>query len=258
MAINARRAEKAGAPAVVRPFPNGSTSHEAQSGGHVVPVAGVPHPEVTRSAKLSRLLNITVAGVAIVLTTPLMLVIAALIKATSQGPVFYIQDRVGVDRRSPAVSPLDTRRLDDVGGRIFSIYKFRTMRHGADQAGQVWALPDDDRVTPVGRVLRSSRLDELPQLFNVLLGDMNIVGPRPEQPAIFRDLREKIDRYPERQRVLPGITGLAQVNQSYDRTLADVRNKVDYDLAYIERKGPIHDLWIMMKTLPVLIKRLGW
>jgi lipopolysaccharide/colanic/teichoic acid biosynthesis glycosyltransferase len=110
----------------------------------------------------------------------------------------------------------------------------------------------------VGRFLRSSRLDELPQLFNVLLGDMNIVGPRPEQPEIFQFLRDRIDRYPERQRVLPGITGLAQVNQAYDRTLDDVRSKVGYDLEYIERRGPIRDLWIMIKTLPVVLKRLGW
>lgn len=235
-----------------------SAAHSSAAFHSTTPRSAAPHPEVTRSARLARLLNITVAAVGIVLTTPLMLVIAALIKATSTGPVFYVQDRVGVDRRNAKQSPLASRRLDDIGGRVFAIYKFRTMQVGSDQAGQVWAHPDDSRVTTVGRILRSSRLDELPQLFNVLLGDMNIVGPRPEQPAIFRDLREKIDRYPERQRVLPGITGLAQVNQGYDRDLADVRSKVDYDLAYIRRKGPIHDLWIMVKTLPVVIKRLGW
>ncbi|MDH3222091.1 MAG: sugar transferase [Gemmatimonadota bacterium] len=210
------------------------------------------------ASRLSRLLNFSVAAVSIFITAPLMVLIAAAIKLTSHGPVFYAQDRVGVDRRNwNGVQP-DSRRVDDKGGRIFKIYKFRTMTVGSDQHGQVWASPDDKRVTSVGRFLRSSRLDELPQLFNVLLGDMNIVGPRPEQPEIFRFLRDRIDRYPERQRVLPGITGLAQVNQAYDRTLDDVRSKVGYDLEYIERRGPIGDLWIMIKTLPVVLKRLGW
>ncbi|NNF26763.1 MAG: sugar transferase [Gemmatimonadetes bacterium] len=200
----------------------------------------------------------SVAGIGIFITAPLMVLIAVAIKATSKGPVFYVQDRVGVDRRNRARHETNGRRLDDKGGRIFRIYKFRTMTVGSDHQGQVWARPDDQRVTSVGKFLRSSRLDELPQLLNVLLGDMNIVGPRPEQPEIFRSLRDQIDRYPERQKVLPGITGLAQVNQSYDRTIEDVKSKVDYDLEYIRRKGPVHDVLIMLKTLPVVLKRLGW
>ena len=216
------------------------------------------HPEGSVSSRLSRLLNICVAGVGIVLTAPLMIIIAVLVRATSRGPALYVQDRVGVDRRSRIGGTLDGRRVDDMGGRIFRIYKFRTMTLGSDRDGQVWAKPNDKRVTPLGRFLRSSRLDELPQLFNVLRGDMNIVGPRPEQPEIFRSLRDQIERYPERQRVLPGITGLAQVSQPPDQSLADVQSKVDYDLEYIERKGPLRDVVIMLKTLPVLLKRLGW
>ncbi|MGI9627531.1 MAG: sugar transferase [Longimicrobiales bacterium] len=210
------------------------------------------------SARLARILSTAMAVVGIIVTAPIMVVIAIVIKLTSPGPVFYVQDRVGVDRRNGRPPPPESRRLADKGGRIFTIYKFRTMHVGADGIGEVWASPNDDRVTPVGRFLRSSRLDELPQLFNVLLGDMNIVGPRPEQPEIFQNLRGKIDRYPERQKVLPGITGLAQVSQAPDQTLEDVQDKIEYDLAYIERKGPIHDLWIMVKTLPVVIKRIGW
>ena len=187
-----------------------------------------------------------------------MIIVALLIKATSRGRVFYVQERVGVDRRNQCDGIEDSRRQEDWGGRIFTIYKFRTMHEGSDRRGQVWASPTDDRVTTVGRFLRSSRLDELPQLFNVLLGDMNVVGPRPEQPAIFRVLREEIEHYPKRQKVLPGITGLAQVNQQPDQDLEDVRRKVDYDLEYIRRKGPIHDLLIMAKTLPVVLKRIGW
>ena len=120
-------------------------------------------------------------------------------------------------------------------------------------------LADDHRVTQVGRVLRRFRLDELPQLINVLKGDMNIVGPRPEQPAIFVYLREQIEGYQRRQRVRPGITGWAQVNQGYDTSIDDVRRKVRYDLEYIRRQSPFEDLKIMAHTLPVMaFRQSGW
>lgn len=254
MATNAPRRLTPDTPSTPRIHRKAEQSGSSPDPGPAVPV---DHPERSVSSRLSRLLNICVAGIGIVVTAPLMAIIATLVKVTSRGPVLYVQDRVGVDRRSRNGSNPRTRRVDDKGGRIFRIYKFRTMRVGSDQR-QIWASPDDNRVTSVGRFLRSSRLDELPQLFNVVLGDMNIVGPRPEQPEIFQSLREQIDRYPERQRVLPGITGLAQVSQAYDRNLDDVRSKVSYDLEYIERKGPLRDMWIMLKTLPVVIKRLGW
>jgi lipopolysaccharide/colanic/teichoic acid biosynthesis glycosyltransferase len=146
----------------------------------------------------------------------------------------------------------------DLGGRPFTIYKFRTMR--VSQGGgerQVWALPDDPRVTGVGRVLRKLRLDELPQLFNVLRGDMNVVGPRPEQPGIFADLRTRVHRYEERQRVRPGITGWAQINHHYDETVEDVRRKVVYDLDYIARQSLGEDLKIMLLTAPTVVLRKG-
>jgi lipopolysaccharide/colanic/teichoic acid biosynthesis glycosyltransferase len=114
-------------------------------------------------------------------------------------------------------------------------------------------------VTPIGRVLRRYRLDELPQLINVLLGDMNLVGPRPEQPRIFAELRDRIPHYERRQRVLPGITGWAQVNQPYDSCMDDVRRKIKYDLEYIERCSPLEDVKIILYTLPaVVVKRGGW
>jgi lipopolysaccharide/colanic/teichoic acid biosynthesis glycosyltransferase len=125
------------------------------------------------------------------------------------------------------------------------------------QTRQVWASADDPRVTPVGRILRQTRLDELPQLFNVLKGDMNIVGPRPEQPAIFEGLRHELQSYRQRQRVLPGITGLAQITLPYDASLNDVKNKVDLDLEYIKRRSVGHDLLIMAKTMPVMVLRKG-
>lgn len=208
--------------------------------------------------KLRRALNVAVAVVGILLALPLMILIALAIKVTSPGPIIFRQTRVGLDRRTPGIPAGNWRRGVDHGGRLFTLYKFRTMRHDSGRA-QVWASPDDPRVTRVGRVLRKYRLDELPQLFNVLKGDMNVVGPRPEQPGIFASLREEIDPYPARQRVLPGITGWAQVNHHYDRTVDDVRAKVELDLEYIRRQGVAEDLKILMRTVPtVMFGRGAW
>lgn len=149
------------------------------------------------------------------------------------------------------------RRAVDVGGRAFTMYKFRTMTVNAELEGAVWATKDDARVTPIGGILRGTRLDELPQLVNVLKGEMNIVGPRPERPSIFMQLRKEIDRYHLRQRAKPGITGWAQINQNYDTSIDDVRRKVEYDLAYIERRSVVEDMRIMARTLPVMIFRKG-
>jgi len=149
------------------------------------------------------------------------------------------------------------RRAVDVGGRAFTMYKFRTMTVNAELEGAVWATKNDARVTPIGGILRGTRLDELPQLVNVLKGEMNIVGPRPERPSIFMQLRKEIDRYQLRQRAKPGITGWAQINQNYDTSIDDVRRKVEYDLAYIERRSVVEDMRIMAKTLPVMIFRKG-
>jgi lipopolysaccharide/colanic/teichoic acid biosynthesis glycosyltransferase len=205
-----------------------------------------------------RWVNIVVASLGILVTAPLMLAIAVLIKLTSKGPVIYKQPRVGVDRRLGRESyPLNPRRSADLGGRIFTIYKFRTMRPARGEQRQVWASSRDPRITSVGRFLRAFRLDELPQLFNVLKGDMNIVGPRPEQPEIFADLREELGYYRRRQKVLPGITGLAQVTLPYDQSLDDVKRKVDLDLEYIRRRSAAQDLLIMAKTMPVMVLRKG-
>jgi lipopolysaccharide/colanic/teichoic acid biosynthesis glycosyltransferase len=213
-----------------------------------------------RERWVRRLLNTAVATVALVVASPLLLLIAVLIKLTSRGPVLFRQTRIGLDRRALSRAGGNTRRRLDQGGHPFIMYKFRTMRVAAvNRDPQVWAQPDDARVTPVGRVLRKFRLDELPQLFNVLRGDMNIVGPRPEQPAIFVYLREQIEGYQRRQRVRPGITGWAQVNQGYDQSVEDVRRKLAYDLAYIRRQSAAEDLRIMLRTIPVIVfRRGGW
>ncbi|HSH76321.1 MAG TPA: sugar transferase [Longimicrobiales bacterium] len=206
-----------------------------------------------------RLLNIIVALIGIVISAPLMLLVALLIKLESSGPAIYKQPRVGLDRRRNDVpSGHPRRRRCDLGGRVFTMYKFRTMvTHYRPQA-QTWAARHDLRVTRVGRSLRSTHLDELPQLFNVIKGDMNIVGPRPEQPQIFSELRDVVLLYPERQKVLPGITGLAQVKRGYDMSLDDVRKKVELDLEYIRGRSAVKDLTIMVRTLPVMANRRVW
>jgi len=203
-----------------------------------------------------RALNVIVALLGIVLAAPLMACIAVLIKLTSRGPVLYTQSRVGIDRRAVDPQSGNYRRHWDHGGKPFTIYKFRTMRpSGGDP--EVWATPEDPRVTAVGRVLRKYRLDELPQLINVLRGDMNLVGPRPEQLAIFAKLRQQIPGYAWRQRVRPGITGWAQINQHYDTSIEDVRRKVAYDLDYVMRQSVLEDLTIMARTIPVVVFKQG-
>ncbi len=217
-------------------------------------------PQRRRSDRYVRVLNVLVASIGLVLTAPLMLAIAIAVKLTSRGPVIYRQKRVGLDRRrATAPDHLNARRKSDTGGRIFTMYKFRTMRPDVPTAKQVWASKDDPRITLIGKVLRATRLDELPQFVNVLKGDMNIVGPRPEQPEIFAELGQELGRpYRHRQRVLPGITGLAQVRQGYDTDLEGVKRKVELDLEYIKRRSPSHDLQIMAKTVPVMVFRKVW
>jgi lipopolysaccharide/colanic/teichoic acid biosynthesis glycosyltransferase len=204
----------------------------------------------------TRGLNVAVAAAGLFLAAPVIAVVAVLIRLTSKGPVLYTQTRVGIDRRSVAGAGGNWRRQRDLGGQPFRIYKFRTM-YVEEEGQQRWATADDPRVTPIGRILRRYRLDELPQLLNVLFGDMNLVGPRPEQPEIFAELRHQVDRYPERQRVLPGITGWAQVCHRYDTSIEDVRKKVAFDLEYIGRRSPAEDLKIMLMTVPVMVLKRG-
>lgn len=249
---------------------------------------------LTRYERANRALNIVLAASALVLLSPLLLLIALAIKVTSRGPILYSQIRVGRDhrfysdrrtrrehrnggdrragldrrgrierraalnRRARAALATYGRRCEDIGGSPIRIYKFRSMCVGAEcDSGAVWATEDDSRVTRVGRVLRQFRLDELPQLINVLKGEMNIVGPRPERPSIFSRLRTEIPEYSLRQRARPGITGWAQIRQRYDSTVDDVRQKVLFDLEYLERRSLWQDIRIMVKTIPVMILGRG-
>jgi lipopolysaccharide/colanic/teichoic acid biosynthesis glycosyltransferase len=214
-------------------------------------VQGRPGREVVR-----RGLNFTAALFGLVAAAPVMLLVAVAIKLTSKGPIIYSQTRVGIDRRAPGRPPGNCRRDANMGGRPFVLYKFRTMAV-QPKGEQVWASPDDPRITPVGRILRKYRLDELPQLVNVLKGDMNVVGPRPEQPEIFARMCAVIDDYQFRQRVLPGITGLAQISHHYDMSEEDVRRKLNFDLDYVVRRSPAADFQVMARTLPVMVFRKG-
>lgn len=211
-----------------------------------------------RSERASRVFNWVMAVLMLMVASPVMLLTAVLVWLTSRGPVLYTQTRVGVDRRWSRAWAPDDRRREDLGGSPFTILKFRSMRVDAEVNGlAVWATQDDERVTPIGRFIRRTHIDELPQLFNVIRGDMNIVGPRPERPSIFVRLREQIAEYPVRQRVKPGITGLAQVSNPYDSCLEDVRRKVFYDLQYMRRQSLGEDIRIMLRTIPVMIFRIG-
>jgi lipopolysaccharide/colanic/teichoic acid biosynthesis glycosyltransferase len=206
-----------------------------------------------------RALNYVVALGGLLVTSPLLLAIAVAIKLDSLGPVLYRQLRVGRDRRQQgpqdAGEEVPNRRTDDLGGRLFRLHKFRTMHQDAEaDTGPTWSAPGDDRTTRVGRFLRRHRLDELPQLWNVLKGDMAVVGPRPERPLIFHRLREHIGGYTRRQAVRPGITGWAQINRASDRTFADVERKLRYDLEYLEHRSLGFDSWVMLKT-PLVMAR---
>lgn len=231
-----------------------------------VPVVDYPEERARSYAipngdeRTTRILNVAVAALGLLIAAPLFLLIALAIKLTSRGPVFYKQTRVGLDRRWKREPSHKDLRVEDLGGRPFTMYKFRTMVAGAEpDSKEVWASPGDTRVTTLGRYLRLTRLDELAQLLNVVKGDMNIVGPRPERPTIFAELREAIPNYHLRQRVMPGITGWAQVNQAYDTCVDDVRRKVEFDLDYLATRSVIRDLTIMARTIPImLLCRLGW
>jgi lipopolysaccharide/colanic/teichoic acid biosynthesis glycosyltransferase len=209
-----------------------------------------------RRERLLRALNFVVAAAALVLLLPLMLLIAVAIKLDSPGPILYRQLRVGLDRRDDDSDRRGGRRTADMGGKPFVMYKFRTMQVDAERdSGPVWASQEDDRTTRVGRFLRHYRLDEIPQLWNVLRGEMAVVGPRPERPKFVDVLRREIDEYPRRQKVPPGITGWAQINRETDQSVEDVREKLQYDLDYVERRSVWFDFQIMLRTPIVMLNR---
>jgi lipopolysaccharide/colanic/teichoic acid biosynthesis glycosyltransferase len=222
-----------------------------------------------RSTRLAiRVFDITLSSLALLVLSPVLLVLAALIKLEGPGPVIYRQVRTGRNlrssdrRRSRNIRMLQERRrtdrrLDAAPGRPFEIYKFRSMVADAEKNGIQMATKDDDRITRIGRIMRRTRMDELPQFWNVLKGDMSIVGPRPERPEIIEYLEEQIPGYSERLGVRPGITGLAQIRNGYDTDLEHIRRKITLDRYYIQKCSLLNDLRICLRTFRVVAKGEG-
>lgn len=198
-----------------------------------------PHTIPPWKVPLKRLLDITVSIFLLIITLPITLLTALLIKLDSPGPVFYVQERVGQF------------------GNLFQLVKFRSMRSDAESDGPQWAKQGDPRITRVGRVIRKLRIDEIPQFWNVLKGEMSVVGPRPERPHFVEQLREVIPLYSRRLAMRPGITGWAQVRLHYDNSIDDVKSKVLYDLHYFENMSLLLDLQIMIRTIWVVLTGKG-
>jgi lipopolysaccharide/colanic/teichoic acid biosynthesis glycosyltransferase len=215
-----------------------------------------------------RVIDVLLSAIALVLLAPVMLLTAVLIKATSPGPVFYRQERIGINRRRS-----DRRRFADVSaddrrgrdrrvlvnfGRPFTIYKFRTMVVDAERgAPPMWAKERDPRITPLGRFLRKTRMDEVPQFINVLRGEMSIVGPRPERAYFIGRIEKDLPEFHLRLRAKPGITGLAQIRLGYTNTEEGLRDKLRHDLEYIGRLSFATDLKILFQTVFVVITGRG-
>lgn len=192
-----------------------------------------------RQAKLASLTRTAahrlIALLGVVLSVPLVILTAILIKLESKGPIFYKQERIGKN------------------GRTFVLTKFRSMRVDAEQNGPVWASKGDDRTTRVGRILRKTRVDEIPQFWNILKGEMNFVGPRPERPHFVAQLAQEIPFYEQRHLIAPGLTGWAQIKYPYGASIEDARQKLQYDLFYIKNQSLILDAIIMFETIKIIL-----
>jgi exopolysaccharide biosynthesis polyprenyl glycosylphosphotransferase len=189
--------------------------------------------------RIKRLSDVVLALALLLATLPVMALVAILIKLESRGPAIFRQPRTGL------------------GGREFEILKFRSMTHDAERDGPQWAQAADPRVTRIGRVIRELRIDELPQLVNVLKGEMSFIGPRPERPVFNETLEKEIPLYNLRLLVRPGITGLAQVMYPYGASVEDAREKLQYDLYYIKNYSVLLDIGIVFKTLRVVLLGKG-
>jgi exopolysaccharide biosynthesis polyprenyl glycosylphosphotransferase len=188
---------------------------------------------------VKRMIDMSFSALVLLLGSPLWLLIALLVKLESRGPVLYKQVRVGKN------------------GEHFNLIKFRSMRRDAEQSGPQWAGKNDLRVTRVGKILRKLHLDEIPQMVNVLKGQMSLIGPRPERPVFVEQLSKEIPMYPRRLKVRPGITGWAQVKHKYDESVDDVRKKVRYDLFYIENMSLRMDFKILLSTISHMVLGRG-
>jgi len=217
---------------------------------------------------LKKCLDLFGALLGLLLALPIFLIVPILIKLDSRGPVFYLQDRIGINRRRRHRRALNIehsgdirqveRRREDLLGKPFKVIKFRTMVQDAERhCGPVWATQNDNRVTRLGRFLRKTRIDEVPQLLNVLKEEMSLVGPRPERPFFVKDLSQKVPGYTTRLKVKPGITGLAQVRVGYDSSVDSVVEKVKNDIVYIRNWSIWSDIKILLKTVVVVATGRG-
>ncbi|MGB8658708.1 MAG: sugar transferase [Candidatus Zixiibacteriota bacterium] len=217
---------------------------------------------------IKRMIDVLFSISGLILAVPLFLILGILIKLSSAGPVIFKQERIGRNRRLGERRALNVpvaierrrgeRRKENKFGKPFNIYKFRTMTKDAEKhSGPVWARPGDPRVTKIGRVLRITRSDEIPQFLNVLLGDMSLVGPRPERYRLILEVAEQVEGYLERFSLNPGITGLAQVKSGYASSLDDTRIKAQYDLFYASTWSISKDLLILLRTIFVVITGKG-
>jgi lipopolysaccharide/colanic/teichoic acid biosynthesis glycosyltransferase len=215
-----------------------------------------------------RTVDVVSSFLGLIALMPLFLLVAIAIKLDSEGPVFFAQLRVGKNRRREDRNSGDRsarivrrgreRRRQNTYGQPFYVLKFRSMVHHAEKrSGPIWATRDDPRVTRVGAILRKTRIDELPQLVNVLLGNMSLVGPRPERPVFVESLSNDIEEYRGRLNIKPGITGLAQVIGGYDTSVSSVRAKVKHDLHYIRHWSLAQDLKILVRTVLVVVTGKG-
>jgi lipopolysaccharide/colanic/teichoic acid biosynthesis glycosyltransferase len=221
-----------------------------------------------------RIVDIVGAMTLLILTSPVMLVAAILVKLTSPGPVIYSQTRVGLnlrtkkkkDRREEFSLPVDAvdrrkpgrdRRELSNFGRPFTIYKFRSMRNDSERNGAQFAQKGDARVTAIGLFMRRTRIDELPQLWNILKGDMSLIGPRPERPEFMQELQKHIPNFIDRLGLKPGLTGIAQVVNGYDNEIEGFRRKVSYDLLYLQNCCLWNDIKILFRTIRVVITGEG-
>jgi lipopolysaccharide/colanic/teichoic acid biosynthesis glycosyltransferase len=227
------------------------------------------HPfDVSSQMGWKRTKDVAISILGLIVFAPVMLFAAFIIKTTSPGPVFYRQERIGINRRRTERrghgGDLDSnrrrrdRRVLVNFGRPFTIYKFRTMVMDAERgAPPMWARENDPRVTPVGRIMRRSRIDELPQFINVLRGDMSIVGPRPERAYFIGRIEKELPDFHLRLRAKPGITGLAQVQLGYTNTDEGLRQKLHLDLEYIHSLGFWTDFKILLRTVFVVLTGKG-
>jgi exopolysaccharide biosynthesis polyprenyl glycosylphosphotransferase len=187
--------------------------------------------------KIKRVIDIILATIILIITLPLWILIAFAIKVEDRGPIFYLQERIGKDRKP------------------FVVYKFRSMEVNAEKQGAVWAEKEDERITNIGKFLRRTHLDEIPQMINVIKGDISLVGPRPERPKFVSQLEEQIPHYNLRHIIKPGFTGWAQIKFRYGRSVMDSKEKFEYDLYYLKNRSFLLDVGVLLRTFQLFFKQ---